>query len=97
MDIRPILQKLRALILGSGAARRSMPVRAPRRRVRTPRIWAAALDSRRNLPVGPAPDPETTTRSRAPFGRGPGRLPRRRVALPRIWAAALDAPSTLPF
>jgi len=75
------LRKLRALVLGTGAEGPPPPVRAPRRRVRHPRIWTAALQARESLPFGPAPDMETTTRSRVPFSRGPARA--------RVWTPAL--------
>lgn len=62
--------------------RRILTVRAPRRVARTRRIWTAALQARESLPFGPAPDVETTTRSRVPFSRGP-------VRAARVWTPAL--------
>lgn len=82
MGIRSILQKLGALVLGTGVERRIVPVRAPRRAARARRIWTAALQARESLPFGPAPDAATTTRSRVPFSRGP-------VRTPRVWTPAL--------
>ncbi|MBU2168431.1 MAG: FkbM family methyltransferase [Alphaproteobacteria bacterium] len=82
MLIQSILQKLRALVLGADMERRILTVRAPRRVARTRRIWTAALQARESLPFGPAPDVETTTRSRVPFSRGP-------VRAARVWTPAL--------
>ena len=82
MLIHSILQKLRALVLGADMERRILTVRAPRRVARTRRIWTAALQARESLPFGPAPDVETTTRSRVPFSRGP-------VRAARVWTPAL--------
>jgi FkbM family methyltransferase len=82
MLIQSILQKLRALVLGADSERRILTVRAPRRVSRTRRIWTAALQARESLPFGPAPDAATTTRSRAPFSRGP-------VRAARVWTPAL--------
>ncbi|MFW2342413.1 FkbM family methyltransferase [Brevundimonas sp.] len=82
MGIRSILQKLGVLVLGTDVKRRIVAVRAPRAAVRSRRIWTAGLQARESLPFGPAPDATTTTRSRAPFSRGP-------VRPPRVWTPAL--------